>query len=85
MRKDCRSLGSCLCGKIAGSESFLDSTRRMVEPWLRFGCVVVEGWLWRAEVPDGWCGVRKRLYTHKAQGERFLPLQGGGILSIMRA
>ena len=40
-------LGSYLCGKIAGSESFLDSTRRMVEPWLRFGCVAVEGRLWR--------------------------------------
>ena len=30
------------------------------------------------------CEVRKRLHTHKTQGERFLPLQGDGILSIMR-
>ena len=48
----------------------------MVVWQLKDGC----GW---AEVPDGWCGVRKRLHTHKAQGERFLPLQGDGILSIM--
>ena len=30
------------CGMVE-SKSFLDSTRRMVEPWLRFGCVAVEG------------------------------------------
>ena len=41
------------CGIVA-SESFLDSTRRMVESWLGGGCG-------RVEVPDGWRGVGKRL------------------------
>ena len=48
-------LGSCLCGKIAGSESFLDSTRMMVVIGSRLarGCVaVVDG----VEVPDGYRG-----------------------------
>ena len=73
------------------SKSFLDSTRRMVEPWMfakrgivrlavSCGLNVMGKRLWRGcdwlavawrlkvgcgriEIPDGWCGVGKRLYS----------------------